>query len=72
MPESGFAWTELNTGIAMDAANKLCKFVIEGGESPLVSDSFAPCLFGRQEPISQRNVLQFHFADTRNDSCFRH
>ena len=62
----------LGEGLPTDAANKLRKFVIDGGESLLVPDSFAPCLTGRQESISGRSVLQFHFVDVEHEGCFRH
>lgn len=70
--DSSFLAAYLGEGLPTDAANKLRKFVINGGESPLAPDSFAPCLVGRQESISGRSVLQFDFADTGYKGCFRH
>ena len=47
-------------------------FVIEGGETPLDTGSFSPCMQGKQELISDTAVLQFDFADRSAPACFMH
>lgn len=47
-------------------------FVIKGGETPLDTDSFSPCMKGKRELISGKTVLQFDFADPGASACFQH
>jgi hypothetical protein len=70
--DNSFLTAYLGESLPADVARSLRSFVIDGGESPLASNSFAPCLAGRQKLISGSSVLQFSFADVANDRCFRH
>lgn len=48
------------------------EFVIDGGDAPLDTTSFAPCLEGKKESISGRVALQFDFASHAATGSFQH
>jgi hypothetical protein len=70
--DNSFLANYLSEGLPAETARRLRGFVIDGGESPLDTNSFAPCLVGKREGISGNGVLQFDFSDEKKEACFRH
>jgi predicted metalloprotease with PDZ domain len=62
----------LSHGLAAKEAEILHRFIINGGEVPLSTDSFRPCLAGAMEKQEAATpVLQFAFAGP-DTTCFHH
>ncbi|MEH6418617.1 M61 family metallopeptidase [Pseudomonas sp. CGJS7] len=70
--DNAFLLGYLTAGLPADVGGALRKFVVQGGESVVAADSFAPCLVGRREQVSGRQTLQFQFASGQDEGCFRH
>ena len=70
--DSLFLADYLSQGLTAQDAGVLHRFIIEGGETPLSTDSFRPCLAGTMEKLEAGTpVLQFAFAGP-DTTCFHH
>jgi predicted metalloprotease with PDZ domain len=70
--DNAFLLDHFDRELPADAVASLRRFVLHGGEAPLDTGSFAPCLAGAIERIDGRDVLQFDLADPADAACFRH
>jgi predicted metalloprotease with PDZ domain len=62
----------LTQGMSETDSAAFRKFVVEGGNVPLTTASFAPCLTGRYQQGPGSSALQFDFAQPTKSACFRH
>lgn len=61
----------LGRGLLPQDADALRTFVVEGGEAPLDTGSFLPCLKGQRQVVAGQSVLQFDFSNS-DSGCFQH
>jgi hypothetical protein len=62
----------LAKGMSPGDAESFRRFVLLGGDVPLSTRSFMPCLLGREQELSGTKTLQFDFATAGDAACFRH
>lgn len=68
--DNAFLVDYLSKDLPADRAAVLQAFVVDGGESPLAADSFAPCLEGRR--LDSQDALQFYLSSAGGRDCFKH
>ena len=68
--DNEFLASHLATGMSVPDAKTFRKFVLDGGEAPLDTTSFRPCLEGKKKAIAGRVALQFEFAVRAATRCF--
>lgn len=70
--DNTFLASHLGQGLSPGDRRRLHAFMLEGGEAPFDTDSFAPCLTGAPRSISGIETMQFEFATPHQAGCFQH